>query len=145
MYLEDLQVGQSWDISPFEVTAEQIKRFAGEYDPIPLHTDEEYARSTRFGGLIASGVMMHMLLWVHLLKDHGDLFGDELIAGMENRMFWPHPTYAGDMIRGVARVAEIEVRNDYNGAVFIQLTGYNEKGECTVDGGFKAVIKRRPR
>ena len=36
--------------------------FARDYDNIPLHTDEEYAKTTPFGKLIAPGVMSFMLV-----------------------------------------------------------------------------------
>ncbi|MBQ3065582.1 MAG: dehydratase, partial [Clostridia bacterium] len=41
--------------------------FAQEYDPIPLHTDEEYAKASPFGGLIAPGVMSFMSVWAKYL------------------------------------------------------------------------------
>ena len=36
------------------VTAQGIKTFAGEFDPQPFHRDEEAARGSLFGGLVAS-------------------------------------------------------------------------------------------
>ena len=37
------------------VSAEEIKEFAGRYDPQPFHLDEEAGRRSMFGGLCASG------------------------------------------------------------------------------------------
>jgi acyl dehydratase len=37
------------------VTAEEIKAFAAEFDPEPMHLDEEAARASLVGGLCASG------------------------------------------------------------------------------------------
>ena len=42
-------------MSPRTVSREDIVRFAREWDPQPFHLDEEVARRTHFGGLIASG------------------------------------------------------------------------------------------
>ena len=55
LYLEDLYVGQRFTSAPHPLDAEQIKRFAAEYDPQPFHLDEEAAKGSLFGGLAASG------------------------------------------------------------------------------------------
>ena len=55
LHLDDLQVGQVFTSRSQSLDAADIKRFAGEFDPQPFHTDEEAARSTFFGGLAASG------------------------------------------------------------------------------------------
>ena len=44
LYLEDLQVGQRFESGPHTLDAEQIKRFAADFDPQPFHTDEEAAK-----------------------------------------------------------------------------------------------------
>ena len=37
------------------MSREDIVRFAREWDPQPFHLDEQAARETHFGGLVASG------------------------------------------------------------------------------------------
>ncbi len=54
-YWEDLSPGRVFESAPRTVSAQQIIEFAREYDPQYYHTDEEAARSSPFGGLIASG------------------------------------------------------------------------------------------
>src|SRR5580765_6010364 len=54
-YFEDFAVGQKFSSGTIEVTAERIKSFAREFDPQPFHTDEEAARHSFFGALVASG------------------------------------------------------------------------------------------
>ena len=54
-YLEDLEVGRPVEVGQVTVTAEEIVEFARRFDPQPFHTDEDAARSSPFGGLIASG------------------------------------------------------------------------------------------
>ena len=43
------------EIGSLTFTAEDIIRFAGDFDPQPFHLDEELARQALFGGLCASG------------------------------------------------------------------------------------------
>ena len=55
LWLEDLSVGQEFLSGTHKLTADEIKEFAGRYDPQPFHTDEAAARNTMFGGLAADG------------------------------------------------------------------------------------------
>ena len=43
------------EIGSLTFTAEDIIRFAGDFDPQPFHLDEELAKQALFGGLCASG------------------------------------------------------------------------------------------
>ncbi len=55
LYYEDFPVGETVEFGGYEVTAEEIKAFGSEYDPLPFHTDETAALDTAMGELIASG------------------------------------------------------------------------------------------
>ncbi len=52
-YLEDLVVGQQFELGSFSLTAEEIVAFAKRYDPQPFHLESN--PDGPFGGLIASG------------------------------------------------------------------------------------------
>ena len=52
---EDLVPGWRRTFPPRTISREDIVRFAREWDPQPFHLDEEAARRTHFGGLVASG------------------------------------------------------------------------------------------
>ena len=54
-YWEDLTPGWEYESPPRTLSAQQITTFAHEYDPQSYHTDEQAAKSSPFGGLIASG------------------------------------------------------------------------------------------
>ena len=56
MFLEDCKIGQKYEVPSILITKEDIIDFAKRYDNIPLHTDEEYAQTTRFKKIIASGM-----------------------------------------------------------------------------------------
>jgi len=55
LYWEDFSVGHVAEYGPRLVTADEIKAFAAEFDPQPMHLDEEAARASMIGGLCASG------------------------------------------------------------------------------------------
>ena len=52
---EDLVPGWKRTFPPRTVSREDIVRFAREWDPQLFHLDEQAARETHFGGLVASG------------------------------------------------------------------------------------------
>src|ERR1700733_13153897 len=55
LFLDDLHVGQRFTSTSHVVDADQIKRFAAEFDPQPFHLDEDAADNSLFAGLAASG------------------------------------------------------------------------------------------
>ena len=77
MYFDDLKVGMTVETAPAVIEKEKMMAFAHDYDNIPLHTDEEYAKATVFGKLIAPGVMSFMSVWAKYLEV--DFFGEELL------------------------------------------------------------------
>jgi acyl dehydratase len=54
-YFEDFTPGMIIENGPRPVTREEIVAFAAEFDPQPMHLDEEAARASILGGLAASG------------------------------------------------------------------------------------------
>ena len=52
---EDFVEGAVDSYGPHLVTREEIIAFAAQFDPQPMHLDEEAAKSTMLGGLAASG------------------------------------------------------------------------------------------
>jgi len=104
LYLEDLHVGQRFESRPHPLDAEQIKRFAADFDPQPFHLDEEAAKASLFGGLAASG-WHTAALTMRLLVESVPL-ADGLV-GAELQLAWPRPTRPGDVLRVFSEVAEI--------------------------------------
>ena len=54
-WFDDLVLGMRFKSSDKQVTREDIKRFASEFDPQPYHLDEKAAERTSLKGLAASG------------------------------------------------------------------------------------------
>jgi acyl dehydratase len=104
LYLEDLYVGQRFTSAPHKLDAEQIKRFAAEYDPQPFHLDEEAAKDSLFGGLAASG-WHTAAMTMRMLVDSVPL-ADGLV-GAELQLAWPRPTRPGMTLHVVGEVVEI--------------------------------------
>lgn len=141
MYFDEFKTGMSRDIEPVTIEKEKMLAFAKEYDNIPLHTDEEYAKKTPFGGLIAPGVMSFMAVWANYLKV--DFYGEELIAGMSTKMEWFKPVYAGDVLTGKAVITDLVRRNPRNGMVELTIEVYNQNGDLVIRDVTESVVKCR--
>ena len=142
MYFDDLKVGMTVDTAPAEVKKEKMVAFARDYDPIPLHTDEEYAKKTPFGKLIAPGVMSFMSVWAKYLEV--DFFGEELLAGKSTKIEWHKPVFADDVLYGKATITNLVKRNPKNGLVEITIEAYNQSGVHVLSDVTEAVVKCRP-
>jgi acyl dehydratase len=55
LYWEDFTPGRVFTHGPRRLPREEMVGFAAEFDPQPMHLDEEAARHTMMGGLCASG------------------------------------------------------------------------------------------
>lgn len=141
MYFEDIQLGMSVTTAPALIEKQKMLDFARDYDNIPLHTDEAYARSTPFGALIAPGVMSFMSVWAKYLET--DFFGQELLAGKSTRIEWIRPVYAEDVLTGRAEVTRLQQRSEKNGIVEISIDAYNQKGEMVLINVTEAIVRCR--
>ena len=139
MYFNELKIGMSVEIPPALIEKERMLDFARLYDNIPLHTDEEYAKSTPFGRLIAPGVMSFMSVWAKYLEV--DFFGKELLAGKSTKIEWLKPVFADDVLTGKATVTRLTKRNEKNGTVEITVEAYNQNGELVLTNVTEAVVK----
>lgn len=127
------------DTAPAVIKKDKMIEFAKDYDNIPLHTDEEYAKTTPFGALIAPGVMSFMSVWSKYLEV--DFFGNELLAGKSSKIEWIRPVYAEDVLTGKATITNLIKRSDRNGIAEISLDVYNGKGELVLKNVTEAVVK----
>ena len=139
MYFDDLKVGMTVQTAPAEIRKEKMLEFALDYDNIPLHTDEEYAKNTMFGGLIAPGVMSFMSVWAKYLEV--DFFGAELIAGKSTKIEWLKPVYPGDVLTGTVTVTNLIRRSTKNGLVELTIDVCNQNGQRVLVNVTEAIVK----
>ena len=143
MFFDEIQVGMTVELAPAVIQKEKMIAFAKEYDNIPLHTDEEYAKTTPFGGLIAPGVMSFMAVWAKYLEV--DFFGEELLAGKSTKIEWLKPVFPEDVLSARATVTALVKRSPRNGIVEVSIEAYNQKGELVLTDVTEAIVKCRPK
>ena len=139
MYFDEFEIGMSVDTAPTIIEKEKMIAFAVDYDNNPLHTDEDYARSTPFGALIAPGVMSFMSVWAKYLEV--DFFGKELLAGKSTKIEWLKPVFANDILTGKATITKLTKRSEKNGVVEISIDAFNQNGELVLTNVTEAIVK----
>ena len=139
MYFNELKLGMSVDIAPTTIEKDKMLDFARNYDNIPLHTDEEYAKTTPFHQLIAPGVMSFMSVWNKYLEV--DFFGEELLAGKSTKIEWLKPVFANDILTGKATITALTPRNSKNGIVEVTIEAFNQNGEKVLIDVTEAIVK----
>ena len=138
---ERFTVGDVFESGTHRFTAEEIKRFAGAYDPQPFHIDEAAAEQSHFGALCASGWHTGAVMMRHFVRH----FTGEIERAMARSepapplgpslgfddLKWMKPVYAGDEIAFSGKVVakrESGSRPGW-GIVSIESIGVNQKGE----------------
>jgi acyl dehydratase len=131
---EDFPPGRRFALGPKTVTSEEIIEFAREFDPQPMHLDEQAGRASILGGLAASGwhtsaMLMRMMVDSYLLRSLSE--GAPGIDLME----WRKPVIAGDTLSGHSTVLEIRPMRSRPGIGIIRFRHEleNQRGElvCT--------------
>jgi acyl dehydratase len=107
LYLEDFVPGSVREFGPAVVGEAEIIEFARRYDPQPIHTDPEWARTGPFGGLIASGWHTAAVA-MRLLVDQYLPTAASLASPGIDELRWLRPVRPGDELR--VRVTVIESR-----------------------------------
>ena len=139
MYFNELKVGMTVEIPPVKIEKAKMLDFAYNYDNIPIHTDEEYAKTTPFRKLIAPGVMSFMSVWVKYLEV--DFFGKELLAGKSTKIEWLKPVYADDILTATATITALTPRNEKNGIAEVTIEAFNQNGIKVLIDTTEAIVK----
>src|SRR3984957_18738000 len=144
LFVDDLHVGQRFTSTSHVVDADQIKRFAAEFDPQPFHLDEDAAANSLFAGLAASGWHTAALTMRLLLAGGMPIAGG--IVGAGGEIAWPRPTRPGDELQVVSEVTEIRPSRTKpdKGIVVLRNETRNQRGEVVQVLRAKLVVPRRP-
>jgi acyl dehydratase len=143
-WFDDLKLGMRFNSGEATVSAEDIKRFASEFDPQPFHLDEAAARNTFFKGLAASG--WHTAAIAMRLAVQARPFGPHplLGAGVDD-LRWMKPVRPGDTLHLEGEVVElIPSRSKPQGVARVKWTAYNQHGEAVYTFNPIAIVPRRP-
>lgn len=143
-WFDDLAIGMRFKSGAVQITEADIKRFASEFDPQPMHLDEEAAAKTLFKGLAASGwhtAAIAMNLAVQIRP-----FGPHPLIGMGvDGLRWMVPVRANDVLHLEGEVVSLTPsKTKPQGIALVKWTLYNQKGEEVYTFTPIGIVPRRP-
>jgi len=141
-YFEELAVGDSDSFGDYEVTREEVRSFAGQYDPQPIHTDPDAAAESMFGGLVASG-WHTAAMTMRLLVDHR-LSGSGAMGALGvDSLRWPEPVRPGDRLSVRTEIREKEPVDDQRGRVGIEVRTTTQRDDTVLSMVPQVLWERR--
>ena len=145
LFFEQWKVGDSYTTAARTVTETDVVMFAGiSGDYNPLHTNEEYCKTTQFGTRVAHGPLIYAIAAGLLFQLH--LYDDTLIAflGFENLRF-TKPVKIGDTIHAKVTVLETTESSSKpdRGVMKRKLEVINQRGEVVQEGVQAFLLKKQ--
>jgi len=141
---EDFEVGSVRSYGPRRVTREEIIEFATEFDPQPMHLDEEAANKSMLKGLSGSGwhscaIMMRMI-YDGLLRESSSLGAPGV-----DEVRWVRPVRPDDEL--TIKLTCLEKRDmksrPHVGVVRHELEMTNAKGETVMTSAYSGFFGKR--
>src|SRR5436190_17153480 len=154
-FFEEIEIGQRRAFGSFTFTADNIKKFAAQFDPQRFHLDEEAGRQSLFGGLAASGWHVGSVCMKLLVADSQRQIREAMARGEKiavwgpspgfRELRWIKPVLAGDTICFSTEVESLRSsasRPEW-GIVQSRNTGTNQRGELVYSFLATGFVPRR--
>ncbi|HVG51500.1 MAG TPA: MaoC family dehydratase [Xanthobacteraceae bacterium] len=144
LYFEDFAAGQVAEYGDMLVTAEDIKDFASQFDPQPMHLDEEAAKATIVGGLCASGWHTCAMM-MRIIADGFLLNSSSMGSPGIDEIRWLAPVRPGDRLRvrsSIIETSEPRSRPDF-GFVKTKFEVLNDAGTVVMHAITNLMLGRR--
>lgn len=144
-YWDDARVGDECTSPSYTVTRERILAFAElTGDRTPVHVDEEYAKQSHFGALVAHGLFG--LAIADGLKTQSEY---RFLPGMSLGWTWDFalPIRVGDVLHVKFRVGSMRESKSKPewGIVVLPSQLINQHGEVVQQGEHRLMVPRRPK
>lgn len=138
-------MGQVFNSGRLRVDSRAIIAFAEQFDPQPYHLDEEMARRSPFGRLVASG-WHTAALTMRLLVDGEFRPAGGIIGIGFDELSWPRPVYPGDELRTRSEVLEVRPSRSrsYRGLIRLRTTTLNQNDQAVQVYVGSLIVPRRP-
>ena len=154
LYFEDFHTGDVGETPPRQISREEIVEFARQFDPQPFHLDEEAARRSPYGGLIASG-WHTAALCMRMVVDHafgsasgsiGDGITGSLGSPGVDELRWLRPVRPADTL--TVRIEVLEARPSQSkpdrGLIKLRYAMRNQSGQEVMTMIGLGLMLRRP-
>ncbi|HLZ03909.1 MAG TPA: MaoC family dehydratase [Bradyrhizobium sp.] len=141
---EDFPPGPFGSFGPRHVSREEILAFAAEFDPQPMHLDEEAAKKSMLRGLSGSGWHLGSLMMRMMCDGFIDRTASLGSPGV-NELRWLAPLRPGDDLMLDVEVTEARLSKSRpdTGIVTFKGVARNAKGEALCELISPIIVRRR--
>ncbi len=144
LHYEDFTVGSVVTFGAYEVTAEEIKTFAAEFDPQPFHLDEAAGTLSLAGAMSASGWHTTAMCMRMMYDGYIGNMASMGSPGVEE-VKWVKPVFVGDIlsIRRTILEKRISKSRPEMGIIKSRWEVLNQHGELKLDMTGFGLLKVR--
>ena len=143
LFLGDIRPGMRLPLPGFDCSAELVAGYADLLDARhPIHVDPEYAKTTRYGRLIAHGP----LVIAKLLAGLNGVFGTALQVMLDvGEWRFYGPVFVGDVVQVECFVIDVSsAKGSSAGAVRLEIRVLGSDGALAQRGTAGVLISRAP-
>lgn len=143
-YFEAIQPGETHAFGHYTLSEDEVTEFAQDFDPQPFHIDDEAARNSIFGGLIASGwhtaALMMRLFVEYVLQDCATVGS----PGFDD-LRWHQPVRPGDTLHVQATCLDCRPSRSQPalGSVDYELKVFNQDEQLVASVIYIVLMRRR--
>jgi acyl dehydratase len=142
-WFEDFGLGDRFASPSKTLTDAHFLFFAGMTgDAHPIHYDDEYAKSTRFGRRLAHGLLLTSLTAVGA-STLAPVIEHSIVAFVEQTTRFLAPAFIGDTLKPEHEVVGLE-RKRSAGLLTLRVTLTNQRGETVLEGEHRYLIAYHP-
>jgi 3-hydroxybutyryl-CoA dehydratase len=142
-WFEDFKVGDAFESPSKTLNDAHFMFFSGlTGDANPIHYDDEFAKSTRFGRRLTHGLLLTSMTAVGA-STLSSVMEQAMIAFVEQTTRFLAPAFVGDTIKPRHEVVNLE-RKRSAGLLTLRVTLTNQRGELILEGQHKYLIAYRP-
>ncbi len=144
LHYEEFEVGHTYKTPSRTVTEADIVAFSGlSGDYNPLHTDEEYARTTPFKTRVAHGPLGLAILTG--LSARTGLFDGTTLAMMGMNWRYTAPIFPGDTIHAEMTIKSKRLTSaPGRGIIERDIKLLNQNGKVVQEGVFTVLVRCKP-
>lgn len=141
---EDFTEGRVFALGPMAMPREEVIAFAQEFDPQPMHLDEEAGKASLLGGLAASGWHTNAAVMRMMIDAYVGASTSQGSPGID-KLEWKRPVMAGDTLAGRSTVQERRPLKSRPGLGIVRFLNEidNERGERVCRSEFSIIFKMR--
>ena len=143
-WFDDLVIGMRFKSNDVQVTEADIKRFASEFDPQPMHLDHEAAAKSEFGKPLVNSVFTFGLM---IGVSVSDTTLGTLVANLGyDKLVFPKPVFVGDTLRSESECIAVRDSNSRPNAGIVTWAhrSFNQRGELVCECTRSALLLKTP-